>query len=89
MLSLDNAIMELLKFLWILLAVPLGIIWKKLEMLQKKTSDTQLNVAQNYVTKSEYRDDIKSLHLKMDAFFTKQESCFERVFDKLDSKADK
>lgn len=60
-------------------------LWDSVKELKKDIADLRLHVAETYVKKSE----VQLLEEKMDKGFDKLEQMIVRLYDKIDSKADK
>jgi len=60
-------------------------LWDAVKELKKEIADLRLHVAETYVKKSE----VQLLEEKMDKGFDKLEQMIVRLYDKIDSKADK
>lgn len=86
---MDNFFLEFLKYVWPILSLPIVWLVKEVSDLKIEHYETKTHAAQTYVQKNDYREDVKTLHLKIDAFAAKQDAMFTRILDKLDSKADK
>lgn len=59
--------------------------WDAVRELKKEIADLRLHVSETYTKKSE----VEALRVDMDKRFDKLEQMITRLFDRLDSKADK
>jgi len=60
-------------------------LWDSVKELRKEMSDMRLHVSDQYVKKSE----VEGFRLDMDKRFDRIEMLLDRLFEKMDSKADK
>jgi hypothetical protein len=60
-------------------------LWDSVKELKADIADLKLHVSENYVKKSE----VESLRTDMDKRFDRLEQMIARLYDKIDSKADK
>jgi len=60
-------------------------LWDSVKELKKDIADLRLHVAETYVKKSE----VQTLEEQMEKRFDKLEQMIARLYDKIDSKADK
>jgi hypothetical protein len=60
-------------------------LWDSVKELRKEMSDMRLHVSDNYVKKSE----VDSFRQDMDKRFDRIEMLLDRLFEKMDGKADK
>ena len=86
---MDFDVLDLLRFAWGLLSIPLYWCVKQINDLKKDYYETKIHAAQTYITKIDYREDIKTLHAKIDAYQAKNEIHYSKILEKLDSKVDK
>lgn len=93
---MDNTLIDFLRYIWPILALPIGWLFKiandlreDQSLMKKDHYETKLHAAETYVSKGDYRDDLKSLHLKMDAHAAKNDANMQKILDKLDGKQDK
>lgn len=69
---------ELIRWLWGLLVFPLGYLFKKTGDNSKEISTHRQHIAENYVRKEDFREDMRGI-----------KSDLKTIIDKLDRKADK
>jgi hypothetical protein len=60
-------------------------LWDAVQILKKDVSKLELHLAENYVKKS----DVESFRSDMDKRFDRIESILNKLFDRLEAKADK
>lgn len=80
---------EFIKYVWPIMSLPIMWLVKQVNELKKEHYETKVHAAESYVPRADYREDIKTLHLKMDAHAAKQDAQFNKILEKLDSKQDK
>ncbi len=76
--TMENTTAEFFKYIWPILAAPLGWCIMQINNLKKEHYETRIHSAETYVKYEDYREDIRSFHAKLD-----------KINDKLDNKADK
>lgn len=86
---MDNMLFDFIKYVWPILALPIMWLFKQVNELKKDYYETKVHAAQTFVAKDDYRDDLKSLHIKLDVHAAKQEAMAQKIYDKLDGKVDK
>lgn len=86
---MDNLMLDFVKYVWPVLAVPILWLFKQVNELKADYYETKIHAAQTYISRSDYREDLKSLHLKIDAHAERQNANMNKILDKLDGKADK
>lgn len=74
--------MKLAEWGYYLVVVPVVWLWRKITGLE-------LKLASEYIHKDDYKEELKSLHIKFDSMMAKQDSQYEKLIDKLDAKVDK
>lgn len=86
---MDSALIDFIKYIWPIMLLPIAWILRQMADLRKEHYETKIHAAETYVPRSDYRDDLKSLHLKIDAYASKQDSNIQKILDKLENKKDK
>ena len=93
---MEGITLSLLKFLWAVLLVPMGWLWSVVINMRKEISslrvnhyETKIQASETYVSKADYRTDLKAIHHKLDNMSEKQDRFYEKISDKLSAKADK
>ena len=67
----------------------MGWCMKQISDLKKEYYETKVHSAETYISKSDYREDLKTLHMKIDAYAAKNDAQFSKILERIESKADK
>ena len=86
---MDSVVIDFFKYIWPVLSLPIMWLIKQVGDLKKEHYETKVHAAETYVPRSDYREDIKTLHLKLDAHAAKQDAQFAKILERLDRKQDK
>ena len=93
---MEDVVFGFVIYIWPILTLPLVWLSKRITNIEKENDDlkedqfkSRLHVAQTYLKKDEYREDLKSLHVEIKSIASKNEMYYQKIMDRLNTKADK